>query len=712
MTRRPTLAARAGRWSATHRRTAILGWIAFVVVAVVLGGAIGTKQLDDIDAGTGESNRADRVLDAAFPADTQETVLVQGDGDARAVLRDVTATLRGFDDVRDVQRGATSADGRSHLVTFALPGEDDDAAQEAVGPIAAAVERVEREHPGFRVDQFGGASAGAALDARVEEDFQRAELLSLPITLLILVVAFGALVAAGLPVLLALSGVGASLGLLALPSQLLPVDESIGSVVLLIGMAVGVDYSLFYLRREREEREKGASTQEAVATAAATSGHAVLVSGLTVIAAMAGMFLTGHQVFTSFAMGTIIVVAVAMVGSMTVLPAMLAALGPKVDRGRIPFLGRRRRREGGGGRVMTAILGPVLRRPLVATVAASALLVALAIPALGLNTATSSVDDLPRDLPVMQAYDRIQAAFPGDQIPAVVAVQAEDVTAPPVRAGLERLAAGTRDWGPASIEVSDDRRVASVSIPMPGTGADDASEAALERLRERVVPETIGAVPGVTAATTGFTAGSVDFTDQMSRTMPLVFAFVLALAFVLLLVTFRSVVVPLKAIALNLLSVGAAYGVLVLVFQEGVGAELLGLDEAQLGTITSWLPMFLFVILFGLSMDYHVFILSRIREAVDGGMDTRAAVAHGIRATAGVVTSAAVVMVGVFSVFGTLSMVEMKQMGVGLAVAVLLDATIIRAVLLPATMTLLGERNWWLPGFLRDRLPQPARATA
>jgi len=496
-------------------------------------------------------------------------------------------------------------------------------------------------------------------------------------------------------------------------------DESVSSVVLLVGLAVGVDYSMFYLRRKMEERDAGRSKEDALEFAAATSGQAVLVSGLTVMIAMAGMFFAGSIVFQSFAIGTILVVGIAVLGSLTVLPAVLSKLGDKVEKGRVPFIGRMRHRNHGESRVWGWILDRVLRRPVVSLVLAGGLLVALSIPALGMQTANPGAAGLPRDLEVMKVYDRIQAAFPGGPIPAIVAVQADDVTKPEVQAGIEAMSERALASGqmsePVTTSVSPDRTVEVVSIPMNGNGTDDTSNAALATLRDDVIPSTIGKVGGVEADVTGMTAGSKDFNDSMTAHLPIVFGFVLGLAFLLLLVTFRSVVIPLKAIVLNLLSVGAAYGILKLVFQDGHGESLLGFES--FGGITSWLPLFLFVILFGLSMDYHVFIISRIREAVDSGMKTDEAVAHGIKQTAGVVTSAAVVMVAVFSIFGTLSMVEFKMMGVGLAAAVLIDATIVRGVLLPAAMKLLGEWNWylpkrlaWLPRFSHEpRLPEPAR---
>ncbi len=720
-----SLAARAGSWSARNRKKAILGWLAFVVVALFIGGAAGQKNLTDEEQGTGDSARAEQILTDAFPGGPTEQVLVQGRGEERAAaIRDVQRTLAQAKGITDIEKPQLSEDGRSAVVGFEIATEDDTKAQEVVEPIEAAIARVNAKHPEVRVEQFGGASADRALSKSFDEDFKRAEFMSIPLTLIILLLAFGAVVAATLPVLLALSSVAAAIGLTALISQVNAVDESIASVILLIGMAVGVDYALFYLRREREEREAGRSSLEAIDIAAATSGRAVLVSGLTVLVAMAGMFFTGHATFMSFAIGTMLVVAVAMIGSLTVLPAMLSWLGPKVEKGRVPLIGRVRARRGTDSRFWNAILNRVLARPKASAAIATALLVALAIPALGMKTANSGIEDLPRDLPIMQTYDRLQAAFPGGQIPAVVAVKADDVTSPQVATALKELrdeAVATKQFEPpTSLTVSKDKTVASVELPIVGNGTDARSNAALERLRGDIIPSTIGNVNGVEALVTGQTAGSKDFNDLMKSRAPIVFGFVLTLAFLLLLATFRSIVIALKAIVLNLLSVAAAYGVLVLVFQHGWGASVLGVDEATQGAITSWLPMFLFVILFGLSMDYHVFILSRVREAFDRGMSTEDAVAHGIKSTASVVTSAAVVMVGVFSIFGTMTFIDMKQMGVGLAAAILIDATIVRAVLLPAAMKLLGDWNWYLPKKLEwlpkvshgAPAPQPARATA
>ena len=729
-----SFAARAGRWSAQHRKKAILGWFAFVILATVLGGMVGQKTLADEDLGNGESKRADQIVEAAgFPDQSGETVLVQGKdglkvGDAgfTAAVKSVVSGLEQTKGVAEVESpldpanaGNVSKDGRSVLVTFKLPGDEDDAADAVEAPLAT-VAQLQKQHPEVALGQFGDASADKQIGEAFEEDFKKAEFLSLPITLLILLIAFGALVAAGLPLLLGATAVMGTIGLLGPISQVHALDESSSSVVLLVGLAVGVDYCMFYLRREMEERDAGRTAEAALNAAAATSGRAVLVSGLTVMAAMAGMFLAGSPVFVSFGIGTIIVVGVAMLGSVSVLPAMLSFLSRKgwTEKGRVPWVAKRRHKTRGESRVWGAILDRVLKRPLLSAVLAGGLLVALTIPAFSMHTVNPGVTGLPRSLEVMQTYDKIDAAFPGGGVPAETVIKAKDVTTPEVQGAIadlkrEAIATGQLDE-PTNVEINPAKTVATVSMAVKGTGTDEASERSLAVLRDDVVPATVGKLRGAEVNVTGFTAGSKDFNDVMKSRLPLVFAFVLALAFILLLVTFRSIVVPIKAIILNLLSVGAAYGILKLVFQDGRLEGLL--DYQSVGGITSWLPLFLFVILFGLSMDYHVFILSRIREAVDKGMSTDDAVAHGIKSTAGVVTSAAAVMVAVFAIFATLSMLEFKMMGVGLAVAVLIDATLVRAVLLPAAMKLLGERNWylpkrlhWLPKFEHEPAPEPAR---
>jgi uncharacterized membrane protein YdfJ with MMPL/SSD domain len=711
------IAARAGRWSADHWKSAVSAWFAFCVVAVALGAVAGTKMLKDADTAAGGTKKAEQILrDAGFPNQAAESVLVQSktrtlaDPAFRATVADVARTVAALPQVQRVRSpldpanvGQVAKDRRSALVQFEIRG-DSDKADEKVEPVLDAVNRVEQQHPDFAVAEFGFASANHELNDTLNKDFQRAEYSSVPVTLAILLVAFGALVAAGLPVLLAFSGVLATIGLSSVASHVVPAGEPTNSVILLIGMAVGIDYSLFYLRREREERARGLLPREALLKTARTSGHAVFVSGLTVLIAMAGMLFTGNAVFTSIAVGAMLMVAVALIGSLSILPALLAKLGHRVDKGRIPLLARRR---GGESRLWGFVLDRVLRRPVLAALLSGGALLALAVPTMTLHTQLPSFTDLPKSLPIVHTYEEIQGAFPGAQTPAKVVVAADDVAAPRVQQAIgelkRRALASGQMFEPISTEINPGHTVETVSLSLAGDGSNGTSVAALETLRDRVIPASVGRVPGVEAAVTGQTAGTHDFNEQMKSHAPLVFAFVLALCFLLLLVTFRSVVIPLKAVLLNLLSVGAAYGLMVLVFQHGWAEGILGFHSN--GAITSWLPLFMFVILFGLSMDYHVFILSRVKELVDGGMSTEEAVATGIKRTAGTVTSAAVVMVAVFAIFVTLRTLDIKQMGFGLAAAILIDATVIRAVLLPAVMKLLGDWNWYLPRWL-DWLPR------
>jgi RND superfamily putative drug exporter len=419
----------------------------------------------------------------------------------------------------------------------------------------------------------------------------------------------------------------------------------------------------------------------------------------------------------SFSVGTMLVVAVAMIGSLTVLPALLGRLGDKVEKGRVPFTGRKPRRT--ESRIWGALLDRVLRHPVVSAVAATAVLLTLAVPALSLHTSQTGLEGF--TTPAIEPFQRLTEAFPGSPSPAVVAIKADDVNAPEVQqaiAQLEQAALATGEMNnPIDVEVNPDHTAATVTIPLAGSGNDDSSTHALATLRDEVIPSTIGTVEGVEHAVTGMTAQSEDFNKALQTSMPLIFGFVLLFAFVLLLASFRSIVIAVKAIVLNLLSVAAAYGVIVAVFQWGWGEGLL--DFQSNGGIANWLPMFMFVILFGLSMDYHVFILSRIREGYDRGLSTDNAISYGIKSTAGVVTSAAVVMVAVFSVFTLLPMVDLKEMGIGLAAAVLIDATIVRGVLLPASMKLLGTWNWylptwldWLPRLEHERAPEAAPAPA
>ncbi|WP_433793168.1 MMPL family transporter [Actinoplanes sp. CA-252034] len=703
------IAARVAIWSARHRALAIFGWIAFVIATVVLSAQIGTRQADEGTAGHGDSGDADRIVAAAgFPEQPAgEMVLIQNRAgtDRVAAAEEVTRVLGTVRDVTDVQAPIDSADGRSTLIAFSIAG-DPQTAEERVGPAMEAVARVQSAHPDLHIAEAGGASADQLVTEELEGGLNRLGMLSIPVTLGILLVAFGAVVASFLPVLLAIMSVVAAIGLMAAASRFAPAVDETTHVMLLIGLAVGVDYCLFYIRRERDERRRGADPHQALMIAAQTSGRSVWVSGLTVMIAMAGMFFTQDVVFVSFAAGTILVVATAVLGSLTVLPALLSALGDRVDAVKIPGLYRRN----SDGRVWNALLNVVLAKPLISAIVAIAALAALAYPALDLKTRGQAVQDISPDAPVVQTFLAIGEAFPSKTTPAQIVVKDDSVGTAEFEQTLTAFKAAVAGSGgklvePVDVEINPAGTVAVVSVGLAGKESDDVAVDALNLLRDRVVPDTFGRIGGATALVTGSTAGGVDYNDQLSKTLPLVFAFVLGLAFILLLVSFRSVVVAVTGLLLNLLSVAACYGMLVYVFQYGNFEDQLGFVSG--GGITNWIPMFLFVILFGLSMDYHVFVVSRIREGHDRGLSTRDAVREGIGRTAGVITSAAVVMVAVFALFATLPLTATKELGVGLAAAVLLDATIIRAVLLPAVMTLLGRANWWLPKWL-GWLPQVA----
>jgi uncharacterized membrane protein YdfJ with MMPL/SSD domain len=715
----PNFAARAGRWSAAHWKTAAFGWLGFVAVAFLLGNAIGSHVLAQSDSGNGESGRASKTLaHAGFKQPASETVLVRQrqtlatDPAFRSVITELVRSLARTTHVTDVHSpldtsGQISSDGHAAIVRFEIVGKTE-TAKDRVAPALAAVAKLQRAHPSFSIREAGDASADRALSQTLSSDFKRAERLALPITLMIMLLAFGALVAAGLPVLLAFSGVIAAIGVSAVLSHLLPAASATNTVILLVGMAVGVDYSLFYLKREREERAAGHDAQAALQRTASTSGEAVLISGATVLVAVAGMLLSGDPTFESIGLGTMVVVACAIVGSLTVLPALMHKLGDRVEKGRIPLVSRLRGTGGSESRVWSAVLDATLRHPAVSAGLTIGLLVAATVPAFSLQTKFPSMNDLPRSIPIVRTILSLNKAFPGTTVPAVVVVHAPNVRTAQIRRALSELRQAAVASGeltlPIEITTNPAGTVARVTIPIKSPDSrSPRAYAALRTLRTKIIPTTIGAVAGVTVGVTGETAANQDFNTLLGIRMPIVFAFVLGLAFLLLLVTFRSIVIPIKSIALNLLSVGASYGILVLVFQHRWAQGILGFHSN--GGIASWVPLFLFVLLFGLSMDYHVFILSRVREYVLAGTPTEEAVSRAIRRTAGTVTAAAIVMVAVFSIFATLSQLDLKQAGFGLAVAILIDATLIRGVLLPAAMTLLGERNWYLPRRL-EWLPQ------
>jgi RND superfamily putative drug exporter len=597
--------------------------------------------------------------------------------------------MTGVEGVEGVGEPVPRADGTALLVPVTLTSHEADAE-----PLLAATAAAQDAHPDLRIEQAGDVTIDAAINDRVADDLHRAEFTSVPITLLLMLLAFGALIAAGLPVLLAATSVAATVGITAPISHLVPAEPTVNSMIVLIGMAVGVDYSLFYLKRERQERAAGRTTLDAVEIAAETSGHAILVSGGAVIAALAGLFVLTDATFNSLATGSIIVVAVAVLGSITVLPALLVRLGRWVDRPRIPLLWRLNRRIGQGG-ISRRLLGPVVRHPVAALVVAAVGIGALVVPAFGLKTHSANIETLPKDIAEVQTFERIAAAFPSEGTSATVVVESAD----PDRAAtaLRDLASAAAADGrfvtdDAAARTSEDGRTSVLDLALPYDESDDRSVDAIEQLRADLAPAALdGAVDEW--AVGGNAASSLDFTEKQGDRMPLLIGFVMLLTMLMMAGAFRSITLGLVSTVLNLASVGVAFGILALVFQHGWAESLL--DFTSTGFVIDWIPIFVLVVLVGLSMDYHVFVISRIRELVAGGMPTRTAVHRGVADTAGVVTSAAAVMVSVFAIFATLSMLEMKMMGVGLAAAILIDATVIRLVVLPAVLVLLGDRAWW-----------------
>ncbi|MBO1413068.1 MMPL family transporter [Streptomyces sp. FH025] len=678
-----------------------------------MGGATGSVQSNDVDNGVGESGRAAQILaDAGIPSPAQELVLLTSDSSTadspefKSAVSDVITAIQGTGKTIEVKSpydsGAVAKDNHAALVNYTMSGERLDAAKE-IPAVLDAVKAVGAKHQGVSFETYGQATAQDAMTGIFNTDLAKAEWAAVPLALGILLVAFGALLASVIPVVLALTATAAAYGLLALTTHAVPTDLNANVVLMLVGLAVGVDYSLFYLRRAREERAAGRDNITALSIAAATSGRAVVVSGLTVVAAMAGMFLTGIATFKAMGVASIAAVVVAVAGSVTVLPALLSLLGDRVEKGRIPFIAKRRAAANGENRFWGALTARVLRFPLASALVAVLALALLAIPVTHIKTAMPGVaQDLDPKAPLAQAAIHLDERFPGNSAMARVVVDTKGADQGAVTAAVAdfktQAVASGKLFDPITVTDHQGTGVLVLDVPIAGTGTDKASLEALDSLRGSVLPHTLRSVSGVEAAVTGPTAQSVDFNAQLSKSVFPVLAFVLVLAFLLMIAMFRSLTIAITAMVLNLLSVGAAYGVLVLVFQDGFALKAIGGHSE--GPIASWLPLFLFVILFGLSMDYHVFVVSRIREIHDRGADTRTAIAEGLKSTAGVISAAALIMVGVFAIFGTLSVQSIKEMGFGLAVAVLLDATVIRGLLLPAVMALLGESNWYLPRWL------------
>jgi putative drug exporter of the RND superfamily len=700
---------RAARAAARHPWRVLGLWVVLLAVAFFAAGTM------DVTASPGtagtDATRAKDLIDQRLRQHTppEEYIVVESptltaDDEAYASFVDsVLRNLRGIEQVvsvtsyRDGTEGLVSRDGHTVLIPVTLAGDIADAAE-----TAAPVVDVVREASGtgdFRVTTVGFGSVENEMSRLLEKTLQQGELIGISVALLILVVVFGAVVAAGLPIVLALLSIFVAAGATALASNVMEMSNFVVFIITMIGLAVGIDYSLFIVSRFREERALGREKIDAIAVAGATASRTVFFSGMAVAIALAGMLIMPDATFRSFAVGAMLVVAATVLASLTLLPAVLGLLGDRINWLTLPFSGRRRRNERSGGfwdwttRAVTA-------RPLISVVVTSALLLAAAAPLLGMNLGSVGISSLPEDSNTRHAFDVINREFSEGVLTADIVIDAQSVNDPAVQGAIARLVAfiaADPFLGTANVEVNDAGDLALVTVAMPGDFSSSESRSALARLRDDYIP---AAFTGVSADVLvgGPTAETVDSVQTQREYLPLVFTFVLGFSFLLLLVVFHSIVVPLKAVALNLLSVGAAYGILVLVFQKGIGAGLLGFREAPV--IESWLPLFLFAILFGLSMDYHVFLLSRIKERYDETGDNAASVVYGLRSTAGIITGAALIMVVVFAGMASGDLIVFQQVGFGLAVAIILDATIIRMVLVPASMELLGDWNWYLPAWL------------
>jgi RND superfamily putative drug exporter len=737
-------------WSARHRKVVALVWVLIVVVAL---GACSTIEADTSveEEAPGESGKAVALIEERFPAEedtTQEIVVfshpslqvrdseyqetVQGLMDDLGALRTRESEVLGGTTV--VSSTRIVAETASHYdtgltrenspfvaqndtggdVTFALvqiEGEVDEAVDK-IDPVLDAVAEADAEAGEFEILIGGEASLTKQVSAIIDEDFGRAGILNVPITLAILILAFGALIAAIVPLVLALVAVFVALGALAAISQGFPLFEGYTQIVLLIGLATGIDYSLFVISRYRNERGAGLSKEDALRVAMGTSGKAIVFAGATTVFAVAGMFLVGDPIFSSLGLASIVVVIFAVSMAMTLLPAIIAFLGDNIDRFRVPFLG-------GGTGVREGVWGFIFDRvlawPIIPAVVTIAVLIAIAAPATTLNLGFNGPRSFPEDAEGTRALIALEENFTlGLVQPAVVVVDAgekQNVFAQDIQASTAELVSLVGEdvvspdnpealYGlPARApEFSDAGDTELLFVPVNGDSGEDRAIDAVNELRDDLIPAAFED-SSADVLVTGATAGNIDFKANIIFRTPFVFAFVLGLAFIILLLTFRSLVISITAIILNLFSVFAAYGLLVLVFQEGYLLEGV-LDFEATGIIESWLPLFLFSLLFGMSIDYEMFIMGRIKERFERGASTDEAIAQGVKGTAGVITNAAAIMVAVAAIFAFTRNIGLQQFGFGLAAAIFVDATIIRAFVLPTTMKLLGDWNWYLPSWL------------
>jgi RND superfamily putative drug exporter len=713
------ITGRLANISARHKWKVAAAWVGVLAVAFMFAGTIGDSFEQNESAPVTEADKANAIVDDTFGGDgaPEEWVVVESevaqvtDPVLREFVSNLTARLASFETVTgavsyvDGGEGMVTADGNAALIRVTLL--DDDEAQENAKPVVAAVNAADAD-PLFRVTTAGEGSIDAEFSKLAEDTLARGELIGIAVALVILFVVFGAAVAAGLPVLLAVASILVAVGASAIAGRVFPLDEFVVQIITMIGLAVGIDYALFIVKRYREELAKGHSRVHALTVAGETSTRTVVVSGAAVVIALAGMLIMPDVTFRSFGMGAIFVVLAAVAAALTLLPAVISILGDKLNWVRLPRLSGRKaairavgegqsRPNGFWGRSTRLVMG----HPVASVVITTVLLVATAGFSLGISLGSNGLESLPDDSDGLHAFHVLTQEFGAGVASAYVVVQEDGADPAQVSASVQDLVTligGDDFFGEVTVEVDAPSKVTLIDATLLGDFTSEAAKKAVERLRGKYVAGTVGQT-GAVAYVGGGTASVMDEVALMKTYLPYVFGFVLASSFVLLMVVFRSIVVPLKAVLMNVLSVGAAYGLLVLVFQEGLGADILGFK--QVPVIEFWLPLFLFSILFGLSMDYHVFMLSRIKERYDETGDNQESVAYGLRSTAGIITGAALIMVAVFGGFAIGDMSMFQQIGFGLAAAVIIDVTLIRSVLVPASMELLGDWNWYFPRWLQ-----------
>jgi len=702
---------RLARASSRHPWRIFAAWIAAIVVGLGLSVALlpGNLTTNGYVTGNPESKQAEDLVHSRFPPDRNgvDELIVVGSGsrtvDDPAYKAFVKRLVREGDASGVVYRASTyygthdpalvSSD--RHATVIGIQRQAD------VDRLIGVVQRADGRD-GFAVAMTGEGTVDHDFNELSQHDLKSGELgVGLPAAFVVLLLVFGTLVAGLVPLLMAAVAIIVALGLSAVVAEAFTLSVFVVNMLTGMGLALGIDYSLFVLSRYREERGRGRQELDAVAAAGATASRAVLFSGTVFVIALSGMLLVPSNVMKSLAVGAITVGIVSVLAALTLLPALLGRLGDRVNALRIPWLGRNiGAAEAEEGRFWGAIVRRVMRRPVVSLVAFTALLVALAVPALGLNLGASGVSTLPDRVASKQGYEALARDFPQmSSSPALIAVEG-DARSPAAKAGIARLRARlARDpvFGRSDLRVSSDGRAAAIGVEVGGDKTGERALDAVRHLRDVEVPAAFRGTH-VRVLVGGDTADNVDFVDAMNRWLPIVFVYVLGLSFVLLTIVFRSIVVAATSIVLNLLSVGAAYGLVILVFRHGVGNGLLGFQRVD--AIEAWVPLFLFSVLFGLSMDYQVFLLSRIKERYEQSRSTTDAVAYGVSSTARLITGAALIIVAVFGGFAMGDLVMFQQMGFGIAVALLIDATIIRSVLMPAAMTLLGPWNWYLPSWL------------